>query len=113
VLNSSCCLSSVNTSKMSKPDPKRLSSKEEYSDLISKYETFLFDCDGVLWSGDDLIPGATDVLEKLRSQKKRVIFVTNNATKSRKAYKGKFDKLKIPVEEVGSFSLVCKGRKNE
>lgn len=85
---------------MSKPEPKRLSSKKEYGDLISKYDTFLFDCDGVLWSGDDLIPGATSVLEKLRSQKKRVIFVTNNATKSRKAYKGKFDKLSIPVEEV-------------
>lgn len=85
---------------MSKPGPKKLSSKNEYSDLIAKYDTFLFDCDGVLWSGDDPIPGAKAVLEKLRLQEKRVVFVTNNASKSRKAYKGKFDKLEIPVEEV-------------
>lgn len=28
---------------------------------------------------------------------KKVIFVTNNATKSRKAYKSKFDRLRIEV----------------
>lgn len=89
---------------MSKPEPKRLSSKEEYTSLLDKYDTFLFDCDGVLWSGDDLIPRAKEVLAKLRSKGKQVVFVTNNASKSRKAYKGKFDKLSIPVEEVRPFT---------
>lgn len=88
---------------MSKSEPRRLSKVEEYAELIDNYDTFLFDCDGVLWSGDDLIPGAKEVLENLRAKGKQVVFVTNNASKSRRAYKGKFDKLNIPVKEVSDF----------
>ncbi len=33
-----------------------LQNTSDYEDLLSKYDTFLFDCDGVLWSGDDTIP---------------------------------------------------------
>lgn len=89
------------------PSPRRLSTTDEYRKLIAQYDTFLFDCDGVLWSGDDLIPGAASVLEKLRAQGKQVVFVTNNASKSRRAYKGKFDKLNIRAEEVCEWA---KGR---
>lgn len=78
----------------------KLTTKEEYADLLSRYDAFLFDCDGVLWSGDDLIPGAKEVLSKLRSSGKQVVFVTNNASKSRRSYKGKFDKMGIEASEV-------------
>lgn len=44
----------------------RLSSREHYASLLDKYDTWLFDCDGVLWKGDELIDGATDVLQLLR-----------------------------------------------
>ena len=44
----------------------RLSSREHYASLLGKYDTWLFDCDGVLWKGDELIDGATDVLQLLR-----------------------------------------------
>jgi len=43
------------------------------------------------------VDGAKDVLEMLRRQNKSIVFVTNNATKSRRNYKGKFDKLGIDV----------------
>ncbi|KAH9972633.1 2-phosphoglycolate phosphatase [Lactifluus volemus] len=77
-------------------------SPELYQELLSKYDTWMFDCDGVLWRGDRLIDGAVEVLHFLRSQKKRVLFVTNNATKSRRNYKKKFDGLGIQahVDEV-------------
>ncbi|KAH9997029.1 2-phosphoglycolate phosphatase [Russula vinacea] len=82
----------------------RLDSKapERYQELLDKYDTWMFDCDGVLWHGDRLIDGAVEVLHILRSQKKRVLFVTNNATKSRRNYKKKFDGLGIEahVDEV-------------
>jgi len=70
--------------------------------FLDKYDTWLFDCDGVLWNGDKLVEGAKEVLEMLRRQSKSVIFVTNNATKSRKNYKKKFDKLGIDatVDEI-------------
>ncbi|KAF8477742.1 2-phosphoglycolate phosphatase [Russula ochroleuca] len=75
---------------------------ERYQELLNKYDTWMFDCDGVLWHGDRLIDGAVEVLHILRSQKKRVLFVTNNATKSRRNYKKKFDGLGIEahVDEV-------------
>jgi len=75
---------------------------ERYKELLDKYDTWMFDCDGVLWRGDGLIDGAVEVLQVLRSQKKRILFVTNNATKSRRNYKKKFDGLGIEahVDEV-------------
>jgi 4-nitrophenyl phosphatase len=41
---------------------------ECYQELLDKYDTWMFDCDGVLWRGDGLIDGALDVLHVLRSQ---------------------------------------------
>ncbi|KAI0074353.1 2-phosphoglycolate phosphatase [Panus rudis PR-1116 ss-1] len=80
----------------------RLQVKEDYEKLLDLYDTWLFDCDGVLWNGDKLVDGVLEVLELLRSRKKSVMFVTNNATKSRKSYKTKFDKLGVQahVDEI-------------
>ncbi|KAG7096027.1 hypothetical protein E1B28_006709 [Marasmius oreades] len=80
----------------------RLGSPEEYTQLLDQYDTWMFDCDGVLWQGERLIPGATEVLRMLREKRKKVIFVTNNATKSRKNYKVKFDQLGVEahVDEI-------------
>ena len=44
-----------------------LSSPKDYEELLNKYDTWMFDCDGVLWSGDELIDGAIEVLDILRS----------------------------------------------
>lgn len=78
---------------------QNLNTPEQYRTLIDSYDVFLFDCDGVLWSGDDLLPNVKSVLDKLRGWGKEVIFVTNNASKSRKALTGKFEKLGIPVKD--------------
>ncbi|EJD51795.1 p-nitrophenyl phosphatase [Auricularia subglabra TFB-10046 SS5] len=78
--------------------PKRLASAEDYAALLDAYDTWLFDCDGVLWHGDRLIDGAIDVLQLLRQKQKSIIFVTNNATKSRRSYKAKFDKLGVQAD---------------
>lgn len=103
--------------------PLKLSSKAEYASFVDKFDTFMFDCDGVLWHDESLVPGAVQVLEHLRALKKKIIFVTNNATKSRKNYKKKFDRLGVQaeVDEVfGSayasavyISSVLKLRKDE
>ncbi|MCJ1376146.1 hypothetical protein MMC20_007386 [Loxospora ochrophaea] len=55
---------------------------------------------GVLWSGDTLFEGTVETLELLRS--KRIVFVTNNSTKSRADYKKKLTSMGIPadVDEV-------------
>ncbi|KAI1001717.1 hypothetical protein K3495_g6487 [Podosphaera aphanis] len=76
--------------------------KSAITDFIDQFENFLFDCDGVLWSGDYLFPGSVETLEMLRSRGKKVIFVTNNSTKSRADYQKKLSSLGIPsnVEEI-------------
>ena len=43
-------------------------SPERYKELLDKYDTWMFDCDGVLWRGDGLIDGAMEVLQILRTQ---------------------------------------------
>ncbi|OJJ48575.1 hypothetical protein ASPZODRAFT_130646 [Penicilliopsis zonata CBS 506.65] len=65
--------------------------------FLDKFDVvFLFDCDGVLWSGDYLFPGTVETLELLRGRGKQVVFVTNNSTKSRVDYQKKLTGLGIP-----------------
>lgn len=69
------------------------------SDILNNVDTFLFDCDGVLWNYDDLIPGSLDCVNKLKKLGKTVYFITNNSTKTRKNYCKKFTDLKFDVHE--------------
>lgn len=73
-------------------------------ELIDSVETFIFDCDGVIWKGDKLIDGVPATLDMLRSRGKRLVFVTNNSTKSRKQYGKKFESLGLTVNEEEIFA---------
>lgn len=73
-------------------------------ELIDSVETFIFDCDGVIWKGDKLIDGVPETLDMLRSKGKRLVFVTNNSTKSRKQYGKKFETLGLNVSEEEIFA---------
>ncbi|KAL9351937.1 hypothetical protein Peur_054617 [Populus x canadensis] len=73
-------------------------------ELIDSVETFIFDCDGVIWKGDKLIDGVPQTLDMLRSRGKRLVFVTNNSTKSRKQYGKKFETLGLDVSEEEIFA---------
>ncbi|KAI5289300.1 hypothetical protein KEM55_006741 [Ascosphaera atra] len=70
--------------------------------FLDNYDTFLFDCDGVLWSGNKLFDRTVETLEMLRSKGKKLVFVTNNSSKCRSDYKKKLDSLGIPatVEDI-------------
>ncbi|KAL0473504.1 4-nitrophenylphosphatase [Neurospora intermedia] len=73
------------------------------NEFIDKFDVFLFDCDGVLWSGEHVFEGVVETLELLRSRGKKTVFVTNNSTKSRPEYKKKFEGLGIPADEDEIF----------
>ncbi|CAL2269824.1 unnamed protein product [Prunus armeniaca] len=73
-------------------------------ELIDSVQTFIFDCDGVIWKGDKLIDGVPETLDLLRSKGKRLVFVTNNSTKSRKQYGKKFETLGLNVNEEEIFA---------
>jgi hypothetical protein len=104
-----------------------------YQELLNRYDTWMFDCDGVLWRGDRLrlcsrgppdstqpeyvtvtssagsirtqsrslrldLPHPLDLIIRFFAEK-RVRFVTNNASTSRRNYK-KFDGLGIEAQVV-------------
>lgn len=71
--------------------------------LLQATNTFIFDCDGVIWKGDCLIEGIEETLDMLRSMGKRLVFVTNNSTKSRKSYAKKFESLGLSVTPVSVY----------
>ena len=80
------------------------------SDLLDKTDVFIFDCDGVIWKGDSLIDGVPATLEMLRAAGKKIFFVTNNSTKSRKGYLAKFVGLgldTVEAEEIFSSSFAA------
>lgn len=64
-----------------------LTSGEEYQrDFLDRYDNYVFDIDGVLLMGKQPLTGISEALQKLRSgkKKKRLFFVTNSASKSRR-----------------------------
>lgn len=63
------------------------------------YEGYVFDLDGTIYLGDDLLPGAKRLIEKLRELEKRVVFLSNNPTKDPKMYAEKLTKLGLPTPE--------------
>ncbi|KAI8826594.1 HAD-like domain-containing protein [Fimicolochytrium jonesii] len=83
--------------------------KGKISTFIDSIDTFLFDCDGVIWSGSHVIDHVREVLKTLRQKGKRLLFVTNNSTKSRQAYAKKFASLGIDAsaEEIFGSSYAA------
>ncbi|MED6188624.1 Phosphoglycolate phosphatase 2 [Stylosanthes scabra] len=81
-----------------------LLSRQNLTGLLDSVDTFIFDCDGVIWKGDNLIQGVSQTLDFLRSKGKNLVFVTNNSFKSRAQYAQKFQFLGISVSPDEIFS---------
>ena len=45
---------------------------------LASVDTFLVDCDGVMWRGTHKISGSADTIEALRAAGKRVVFVVRH-----------------------------------
>ncbi|AET40838.1 4-nitrophenylphosphatase Ecym_6467 [Eremothecium cymbalariae DBVPG len=84
--------------------PIKIDSADAAEKFIDNYDTFLFDCDGVLWLGSSLLPNVSETLSLLRAKGKNLYFVTNNSTKSRNAYAKKFESFGISVREDQIFT---------
>ena len=63
------------------------------SELIDRFDAFLFDSFGVLNVGDMPVPGATACIEALRRAGKQVMVLTNAATGSIASLPGKYSQL--------------------
>jgi HAD superfamily hydrolase (TIGR01450 family) len=63
------------------------------------YEGYIFDLDGTIYLGDELLPGAARLVQKLRELGRRVVFLSNNPTKDPAMYAEKLTKLGLPTPE--------------
>jgi len=69
---------------------------------------WLFDLDGTVYRGDDVIPGAVETIAALRAAGRRVVFLSNKPLQTRADYAAKLTRLGIPTsaEAVINSSLV-------
>ena len=72
------------------------------------FKGFIFDLDGTVYLGEAMIPGADRVIQLLREQGRRVVFLSNKPIQTREDYASKLTRLGIPTrpEEVINSTLV-------
>ena len=63
------------------------------------YEGYVFDLDGTIYLGENRLPGAKRLIEKLQELGKKVVFLSNNPTKDPKMYAEKLTRLGLPTSE--------------
>ena len=49
---------------------------------VDRYDAFLLDLDGVLYRGDEVVPGAGEAVAGLRAAGRRIVFLTNNSART-------------------------------
>ena len=50
--------------------------------LAARYDALLFDLDGVIYRGDEVVEGAPETIEAVRSAGPSVVFLTNNSSRT-------------------------------
>lgn len=68
-------------------------------DLIRAKKGFLCDMDGVIYHGNNLLPGAVDFVEWLAREDKKFLFLTNSSERSPKELQQKLARLGLEVDE--------------
>lgn len=61
------------------------------------YDGYLFDLDGTVYLGDQLLPGSYDLVTTLRELGRQTLFLTNNPTRDRQMYADKLERLGLPT----------------
>ncbi len=69
---------------------------------LPRYRGYLFDLDGTVYLGEELLPGARETIQALRDRGARVLFLSNNPLRPPRAYAEKLTRLGLPTrpEEV-------------
>ncbi len=72
--------------------------------------TWVLDLDGVVWLGDEPIPGAAEAVARLRARGERVLFATNNSYARLADQEAKLERLGIPARGDVLTSAVAAAR---
>jgi HAD superfamily hydrolase (TIGR01450 family) len=62
-----------------------------------RYDGYVFDLDGTVYLGNALLPGAAEVIARVRADGKRTVFLSNNPTRDPQMYADKLGGLGIPT----------------
>ncbi len=71
---------------------------------IKRTACFLFDLDGTVYLGDQLLPGVRDLLTYLDKNSRPYLFLTNNSSRSRADYSLKLAKYRLDTPDEKIFS---------
>jgi glycerol-1-phosphatase len=76
--------------------------------IVDAYDAFLFDLDGVIYRGDEVVPGAPEAVARLRQMGKGIAFVTNNSGRTPDDVATKLTGLGVPATpaDVETSALV-------
>ena len=61
------------------------------------YRDCIFDLDGTVYRGEEIIPGAPQTIAELRRRNYGVVFLSNKPLQRRPAYAEKLTRLGIPI----------------
>jgi NagD protein len=75
----------------------RTKDKKKVLEHIRAKESFICDMDGVIYHGNNLLPGAKDFVHWLQKEKKKFLFLTNSSARSRKELHQKLARLGLEV----------------
>ncbi|MGB3682274.1 MAG: HAD-IIA family hydrolase [Rubrobacteraceae bacterium] len=89
---------------MTQRDPRSPTADLKVPDRL--YDGYVFDLDGTIYLGDELLPGAKRLVETLRDNGKKVVFLSNNPTKDPEMYSEKLTKLGLPTPEEETVNTV-------
>jgi HAD superfamily hydrolase (TIGR01450 family) len=67
--------------------------------MINKYKAFIFDLDGTVYRGDNIIPNADLTINTIKSLGKRVLFISNKTTGTVNQYYNFLKKFGLDVKE--------------
>jgi 4-nitrophenyl phosphatase len=61
------------------------------------YDVYVFDLDGTIYLGDELLPGAQRLIAELRERDRPIRFISNNPTREPQQYAEKLSQLGLPT----------------
>lgn len=73
-------------------------------DKLKSVELFLFDMDGTLYLGDEVYPGAVELMENMPALGKKYIYLTNNSSRAGEDYIHRLNSLGFPCERENVFT---------
>jgi HAD superfamily hydrolase (TIGR01457 family) len=86
------------------PTANMLSHSSTAKALLQSVKAFLIDLDGTTYLGNRILPGAPELVQRLRATRRPFLFLTNNPSKDAREYTAKLRRLGIQAQESEIFT---------